>query len=63
MPQLIFLAIVVGAGWLFYNRFIKDAQRLAKRSEERRREEQTGAQGTLIEDPATGEYRVRRDDE
>ena len=44
-------------------KFVADAERLSrlrKRSEEERR---TGATGTLVKDPETGEYRVRRDDE
>ena len=34
--------------------------RLRKRTEEERR---TGATGTLVKDPETGEYRVRREEE
>ncbi len=63
MLQLIFLLLIVGGAWLLYQRFVSDAEKLTRRSEERRKEERTGASGTLIEDPETGEYRVKRDDE
>jgi len=63
MAQIIFLLLVVGLGWFGYRKFVSDAERLSKlrkRSEEERR---TGASGTLVKDPETGEYRVRRDEE
>ena len=63
MPQLIFLIILVGGGWLLYRRFVRDAEKLTTRSKQEERERQTGAMGTLVKDPATGEYRVRRDGE
>lgn len=63
MPQLIFLLLIVGGGWLLYQRFVNDAEKLTRRSDERRKEERNGAQGTLVEDPETGEYRPKRDDE
>ncbi|MEZ2129371.1 MULTISPECIES: hypothetical protein [unclassified Sinorhizobium] len=63
MPQLILLIIVVGGVWLLYRRFIQDAQRLSERSRRAERERQTGAIGTLVKDPTTGEYRVKREDE
>ncbi len=63
MPQFIFLLLLVAAGWLLYRRFVTDAQKVTQRGEDRRREERTGAQGTLVEDPETGEYRPKKDDE
>ena len=63
MAQIIFLLLVVGVAWWGYRRFVADAERLSrlrKRTEEERR---TGATGTLVKDPETGEYRVRRDEE
>ena len=63
MAQIIFLLLVVGVAWWGYRKVVADAERLSrlrKRSEEERR---TGATGTLVKDPETGEYRVRRDDE
>ena len=63
MIQLVFLIVLVGGGWLLYKRFISDAEKLTARSRERRKEQETGAVGTLVKDPETGEYRVKRDDE
>ena len=63
MAQIIFVLLVVGFAWFGYRKFVADAERLSrvrKRSEE---EQRTGATGTLVKDPDTGEYRVRRDDE
>ena len=63
MPQLIFLIVLVVGGWLLYRRFIRDAEKLTARSREREQERETGAMGTLVKDPETGEYRLRRDDD
>jgi membrane protein implicated in regulation of membrane protease activity len=63
MAQLVFLIVLLGGGWLLYKRFISDAEKLTSRSREREKEQQTGALGTLVKDPETGEYRVKRDDE
>ncbi|HEX2146178.1 MAG TPA: hypothetical protein VHG11_00810 [Pseudorhizobium sp.] len=63
MVQLIFFILIVGGGWLLYKRFIADAEKLTARSRERQKEQETGALGTLVKDPETGEYRVKRDDE
>lgn len=63
MPQLVFLALLIGGGWLLYRKFVRDAEKLARLRRAQEKERQTGAIGTLIKDPATGEYRVRREDE
>ncbi|CAD7053056.1 membrane protein [Pseudorhizobium endolithicum] len=63
MTQLIFFILIVGGGWLLYKRFIRDAEKLTARSRERQKEQETGALGTLVKDPETGEYRVKRDEE
>jgi len=41
---------------------VNDATKLAKTSEIKRKEQQNNAVGTLVKDPATGEYRLRRDE-
>ncbi|MBB4184181.1 hypothetical protein [Sinorhizobium terangae] len=63
MPQLILLVIIGIIAWLGYRKFIADAEKLARQRERLRREQQTGANGTLVKDPKTGEYRLKRDDE
>ena len=63
MAQIIFLLLVVGVAWWGYRRFIADAERLSRLRKQSEEERRTGATGTLVKDPETGEYRVRRDDE
>jgi len=63
MAQLIFLTILVGGAWLLYNRFVADAEKLAAKSRAEEKESENQAIGTLIEDPETGEYRPRREDD
>ncbi|MDK1384553.1 hypothetical protein QN224_03930 [Sinorhizobium sp. 8-89] len=63
MPQIILLLIVGIIAWIGYRKFIADAEKLARQRERLRREQQTGANGTLVKDPKTGEYRLKRDDE
>ncbi|TPP10102.1 hypothetical protein [Rhizobium glycinendophyticum] len=63
MAQLIFLVILVGGSWLLYRKFVSDAEKLAARSRAREKERETDAIGTLVKDPETGEYRLRREDD
>lgn len=63
MPQIIFFAVAIGGIWWLYRRFVRDAQRLAEKSRRAETEKRTGAIGTLVKDPKTGEYRVKREDE
>ncbi|MEI2297809.1 hypothetical protein [Ensifer sp. MJa1] len=63
MPQLILLVIAGFILWIGYRKFVADAQKLTRQREQARREERTGAQGTLVQDPETGEYRLKRNDE
>jgi membrane protein implicated in regulation of membrane protease activity len=58
--KLIFVALIGLAGWFLYRKFIADATRLTRKAEAKRQEERTGAQGTLVQDPVTGEYKLRR---
>ena len=45
-------------GWMGYRRFLKEAERVTKSVRRAEKEAETGASGTLVEDPKTGEYRV-----
>lgn len=63
MAQIIFLLLVVGLAWFGYRKFVADAERLSKINKRAEEERRNGATGTLVKDPQTGEYRVRRDDE
>lgn len=63
MPQLLLLAAVGAIGWFGYKRFLAEAERVSARVRDAEKEAKTGSQGTLIEDPDTGEYRLRKPDE
>lgn len=58
MAQMIMLAILVAGSIFLYRRFVADANRLAEKSRQAERERQSGATGTLVKDPETGEYRL-----
>jgi hypothetical protein len=61
MPQLIFFVLVGTAAYYGYRSFKREAQRVSKRVREAEKEVQNRAQGTLVQDPKTGEYRLRKD--
>jgi membrane protein implicated in regulation of membrane protease activity len=61
MPQFLFLAVAGVIGWWGYRSFLREAERVSARVAEAKKEQDSGAQGTLVLDKETGEYRVRRD--
>ena len=63
MAQLITIILLVVGSVILYRRFVRDAEKLSAKSKQREKEGETGAIGTLIKDPETGEYRVKREDE
>ncbi|AYM80147.1 MULTISPECIES: NfeD family protein [Agrobacterium] len=63
MAQLIIIILLVVGSVILYRRFVRDAEKLSAKSKQREKERETGAIGTLIKDPETGEYRVKREDE
>ena len=63
MPQLLLLAAFGAVAWMGYKKFVSEAERVSARVRASEKEQQTGAQGTLIEDPVTGEYRLKKPDE
>ena len=60
MPQMILLLLFAAVAWMGYRKFVADAEKLARRQQEARRREETGTQGTLVKDPVTGEYRLKK---
>jgi len=62
MPQALFLLIIAAGVYIFYKRFVAEALKASERANTRQREVENGANGTLVKDPVTGEYRVVRDD-
>lgn len=63
MAQLITILLLVVGSIILYRRFVRDAEKLSAKSKQREKERETGAIGTLIKDPETGEHRVKREDE
>ena len=61
MPQILFFAAVGALAWMGYKSLMKSADRVHEATRRANKEAQTGATGTLVKDPATGEYRLRRD--
>lgn len=62
MPQLFVLAAFGAIAWYGYRSFVKEAGRVNKAVRRAEKEAETGAQGTLVKDPATGEYRLENKD-
>ena len=54
MPQLIILLLFAAIAWIGYRKFVADAEKLTRRQQE------TGTQGTLVKDPVTGEYKLKK---
>ncbi|MBY5752957.1 hypothetical protein [Rhizobium leguminosarum] len=63
MAQLITILVLVFSAWWLYRRFVSDARKLTEKSRRAEKERQTGAIGTLVKDPETGEYRLKREEE
>lgn len=63
LSKIIFVAVIGLVGWMVYKKFVADAVKLAKANAAKRREAETGALGTLVKDPVTGEYRLRKEDD
>lgn len=61
MPQLIFFAAVGAAALVGYRALIREAEKLTARTRRSESEARTGAIGTLVKDPVSGEYRVAKD--
>jgi membrane protein implicated in regulation of membrane protease activity len=61
MPQLIFFAAVGVAAYLGYRAFVREAQRVTAKVRRAEKQASTGANGTLVKDPQTGEYRLAKD--
>ncbi len=61
MPQLIFFAVVGVAAYVGYRSFVKEAERVTARVRRAEKQSRTGAIGTLVKDPKTGEYHPAKD--
>jgi hypothetical protein len=63
LSKIIFVLLIALIGWMFYKKFVSDAQRLAKATERKRKAAANNAKGTLVLDPKTGEYRLKKEAE
>lgn len=61
MPQLIFFAVVGAVAYFGYKSFIKEAGRVTAKVRRAEKQAKNGANGTLVKDPKTGEYRLAKD--
>lgn len=61
MGQLIFFGLVGAAALYGYRAFKKEAERVSARVRQAEREQRNSANGTLVQDPKTGEYRVTKE--
>ena len=61
MPQLIFFALVGAVAYVGYKSFLREADRVTAKVRRAEKQARTGANGTLVQDPETGEYRLAKD--
>jgi hypothetical protein len=61
MPQLIFLAVIGVAAYLGYRHFVREAERVTAKIRRHEEQAKNHANGTLVLDPKTGEYRLVKD--
>jgi membrane protein implicated in regulation of membrane protease activity len=61
MPQIIFFALVGLVAYVGYRSFVREAQRVTAKVRRAEKQSATGANGTLVKDPKTGEYRLAKD--
>ncbi|EXL10210.1 membrane protein [Aquamicrobium defluvii] len=61
MPQIIFFVAVGIVAYVGYRAFVREAERVTAKIRRTEKQQATGANGTLVKDPKTGEYRVARD--
>lgn len=62
MGRFLVLAAIAGGGYALYRKFVADAEAVSARGEQKRAESKNGANGTLVMDPESGEYHVKRAD-
>lgn len=61
LSKIVFVLLIALIGWMFYKKFVSDAQRLARGVDRRRKATANNAKGTLVLDPKTGEYRIKKE--
>ncbi|MGX5846405.1 hypothetical protein ACWGTO_04930 [Mesorhizobium sp. PL10] len=61
MPQIIFFAVVGAVAYFGYRTFIREAERVTAKVRRTEKQAANGTNGTLVQDPKTGEYRLAKD--
>lgn len=61
MPQLIFFAVLGVVAYVGYRSFLREAERVTAKARRAEAEQRVGSHGTLVKDPATGEYHLTKD--
>jgi hypothetical protein len=61
MPQILFFGLVGVAAYFGYRSFKREANRVHQKVRRAEAEQQNRANGTLVYDPKSGEYVVKRD--
>ena len=61
MPQLLFFIVIGLIAYFGYRAFLREAERVTAKIRREEKQAATGANGTLVKDPKTGEYRLARD--
>jgi membrane protein implicated in regulation of membrane protease activity len=61
MPQFIFFALVGAVAYVGYKSFVREANRVTAKVRRTEKQAANGANGTLVKDPKTGEYRLAKD--
>jgi len=61
MPQLLLLLALGVVAYVGYRSFLKEAERVTARARRAEAEQRAGSQGTLVKNPETGEYHLRKD--
>ena len=62
MPQILFLAALGAVAWYGYRKLLSEAERVNKQVRQAEAEARNRANGTLVKDPETGEYRLEKRD-
>jgi membrane protein implicated in regulation of membrane protease activity len=63
LSKVIFVLVIALVGWMFYKKFVADAQRLSKGAARKRKATANNSKGTLVLDPKSGEYRLKKEAE
>ena len=61
VPQLIFFAVLGVVAYVGYRSFLREAERVTAKARRAEAEQRAGSNGTLVKDPATGEYHLLKD--